>query len=486
MRAQRLKNIEMPHAPLRDYQRKTIEELIETDESTIVHAATGSGKSIIMAYLVKYYAEQLNRKVVILIYGIQLIDQFARHLDKFGIDFGVQQGDHPRKKPEAPVQLCSIDTLNRRKDTPKADLVIVDEVHRMMGRSAVKAYDKLEARRIGFSATPYLKKGFEPYFTKVIKPIGFGMLVKEGFLVAPHYYSLPKIDFNALRIKRGEYTTKSMELATVTDEVFSGVLEEFLKHDKGKPALGFCVSIYHAIRMTAYFRAHGIKCDYIDHKMPLKKRNRLLDNLVKGKLRIVFNVETLTTGIDRPAIEMIMLCRPTRSLILYLQMLGRGTRPYPMKDHVTLLDFCGNVVLHGFMEEAPPAWLKPIPKIKIPLNLSNLIVCPQCGFTYRAVRGVDECPQCGHKHKKNRKKPDTDLVRYKPKSHIEILAALRKIARKGRDRGYRPGYVFYRSLEELGEDITLEYCPRENKEKVYELYAPLPEQLPNEGTNHVR
>ena len=481
---EKLKSIELPFARPRPYQAELILNFIRRWESTLFHLATGGGKSIIMAYLVKFASEILGLKVVIIIHGIQLIDQFANHLDRFEIDFGVIQGMNSRFNPDAKVQLCSVDTLIRRKEKPEADLVLMDEIHRIMSEKCVALYKSYDCPKAGFTATPYLRRGFNDVFDRVEWPVKFEQLAQLGFLIHPRYYVLVKIDTSKLRVdkKRDDYLTEDVELAINTKEIFSEILEDFKKHDEGKPALGFCVSIAHAKAMAEFFTEKGIRSQYIDHTKNMAERNQILDDLMAGSYRIVFNVDTCTTGLDRPAIEMILLCRPTKSLILFHQMVGRGTRPYTEngyeKTACKVLDFAQCLKEHGLVEDAPEAYFEPVPKEEKEGSDFGLITCPSCCCVFRMSRNRS-CPGCGHEFPEpDMVPPEDDPEQVREQSEMVeitgdlILACCRKWARIGREKNFKNGFVYRKIEEEFGKTVAARYCPYKDMGRIYDIYAP--------------
>ena len=480
-----LKSIELSFAKPRPYQTELILNFLRHWNSTLIHLATGGGKSIIMAYLVKFVAEVLGLRVMIVIHGIQLIEQFAEHLQRFEIKFGVIQAKHKLTNRKAKVQLCSIDTLVRRKHKPKADLIIMDEIHRIMSENCVELYKSYDCPKAGFTATPYLKRGFDEVFERVEWPIKFDQLAQLGFLIHPRYYVLVKIDTSKLRVKKqgkeSEYVQEDVELAINKKEIFSEILDDFLKHDEGKPALAFCVSIAHAQAMAAFFTDHDIPADYIDHTKSLKERGKILDRLMSGELRVVFNVDTCTTGLDRPAIEMILLCRPTKSLILFHQMVGRGTRPYSKdgyeKKHCKVLDFAQCLKEHGLVEDAPEAYFEPTPKEEKDGEF-GLTECPSCQLYFRMSKDRT-CPGCGHVFPEpDPVPPEDDPEEEREQSEMMefssnlILASARKWAKIGKMRNYKTGFVFRKLEEEYGKAIAQRYCPYRSLSNIYEIYAP--------------
>ncbi|NRA43511.1 MAG: DEAD/DEAH box helicase [Oligoflexales bacterium] len=479
----KLRAIELPFAKPRPYQTELILNFLRQWNSTLIHLATGGGKSIIMAYLVKFVAEVLGLRVMIVIHGIQLIEQFAEHLQRFDIKFGVIQAKHKLTNRKAKVQLCSIDTLVRRKHKPKADLIIMDEIHRIMSDNCVELYNSYDCPKAGFTATPYLKRGFDDVFDRVEWPIKFDQLAQLGFLIHPRYYVLVKIDTSKLRVdkKSDDYVAEDVELAINKKEIFSEILEDFHKHDEGKPALAFCVSIAHAKAMAAFFTDNDIPADYIDHTKSMKERNKILDRLMSGELRVVFNVDTCTTGLDRPAIEMILLCRPTKSLILFHQMVGRGTRPYSKdgyeKKHCKVLDFAQCLKEHGLVEDAPEAYFEPTPKEEKDDEF-GLTECPSCNLCFRMSRDRT-CPGCGHEFPEpDPVPPKDDPEEEKEESEMMeinsnlVLASCRKWAKIGKMRNYKTGFVFRKLEEEYGKSIAKRYCPYKNLSNIYEIYAP--------------
>ena len=481
--AEQLKSIELPFAKPRPYQTGIILNFLRSWESTLVHLATGGGKSIVMAYLVKYAAEILDLRVVIIIPGLQIIDQFTAHLQRFGIKFGVIQGKNKLFNPLAKVQLCSIDTLIVRNARPKAELMIMDEIHQIMSDKCVGLYKSYDCPKVAFSATPYLKRGFNDIFTRVDWSIKFPELASLGFLILPRYFVLVKIDTGKLRIdkKKDDYATEDLELAVKAKEVFSGIFEDFNKHDEGKPALGFCVSIAHAKAMSEYFTGRGVPADYIDHTKPLPERKLIFDKLKSGKIRIIFNVETLTTGFDFPAIEMILLCRPTRSIILYHQMVGRGTRPYQNGDYVKksckVIDFAQCIKMHGFVEDAPAAYFEPQEKEESSNPEFGMTECPACHCIFRMGRDR-ACPECGLEFSDpnppeddpEEEREESVAVEFTPKF---LLKYCKKLARLASDRGYRDGFIYIKLHEKYGERIAKEYCPSKRFGRQVQYYMGL-------------
>lgn len=285
---------------------------------------TGGGKTVTFVELIKKYL--LNKKrVILLAHREELILQAWNTLHKNKILAGVIKGDQPVNY-SFPAQVASIQTIIRRKNLPEADLIIIDEAHHAQSDNSygeiINKYPN--AKILGVTATPYRLSGhgFTDVFEKLIQSVTFKELVNCGYLTPLKYLvgSIP--DLSHIKVTHGDYnereTAKVMEMAPL--------VESYMQHCKGMAGVVFAVNVEHSLDIVRKYNEAGVPARHLDANTPDQERRQILSNFKNGLIKIISNVGIITEGFDFPNMEFVQLARPTKSLSMYLQMVGRVTR----------------------------------------------------------------------------------------------------------------------------------------------------------------
>jgi superfamily II DNA or RNA helicase len=324
--------------------------------------------------------------------------------------------------PERPVQVASIQTLARR-DKPAADLVIVDEAHHATAETYKKTLDCYPAAVIiGFTATPCRLSGapLGDLFTHMVEPIQSAELVERGLLVPVRGFAYDNPRLDKVKKSGGDYANGELAALMDVPKVRGNVVEQYLLRARGSKAIVFAVNVEHSEKLAAEFCAHGIRALHVDGATPREIRKASFEAFRSGAARVLTNCQLFTEGIDLPDIETVILARPTMSLSLALQMIGRGRRilqcdcglwPHwnrelcecgrPVKKRfVRVHDHASVVRTHGMPDE-PRVWSLTETVAQDQRSLAKpgtaIHTCRKCFGVYLA--DLLECPYC---HEPNR------------------------------------------------------------------------------------
>lgn len=333
-----------------------------------------------------------SRRVVFVVHRIELVQQAHARLAAFGIEAGViKAGFAP--KPHLPVQVACLPTMIRRA-MPQANLVILDECHHGVSDSwarVVKHYRDAGAWILGITATPLRLDGkpLGAAFDTIVEPVTTAELVRDGFLIAPTVYA-PPVDLKGLPKRGGDYSIP--ELAERVSPLTGDVVKTWLKHaGPGVRTVAFAVNIKHSLLIEEAFRAAGARVAHIDGKSQPRDRHRVNQALRAGNLDVVTQCALWTEGVDIPELECIVVARPTKSLSLHRQMIGRVMRPAPGKARALVLDHAGNFNEHGsILDDVEWSLTGPVRR---PRTAAPTRTCPECFAVYPA--SAEECPACG-------------------------------------------------------------------------------------------
>ena len=324
--------------PLREHQLRAIGMLRQSlragNKRVVLQLPTGAGKTRTAAEVVSGALGKGNR-VAFTVPAISLIDQTVTAFEDEGIDaIGVIQACHVRTDRRQPVQVCSVATLGRRQ-RPDADVIIVDECHAQF--AAIKAWmrDEPEKVFIGLSATPWAR-GMAEDWQDLIVPVGMQDLIDRGFLSPFRAYAPSHPDMAGVRLNRqGDY--ENGDSAEVMGGLVADVVDTWKSYGRGLPTLVFAVNRAHAAQLVDQFAAAGVAMGYCDKHTDLVERKLLFAQMARGEIAGIVNIATLTTGVDAD-VRCIVLARPTRSEMLFVQMVGRGLRTAPGKSECIARD----------------------------------------------------------------------------------------------------------------------------------------------------
>ena len=389
---------------LRDYQQKAIENLRASiasgNKRVVLQVPTGGGKTAIAGSIVAS-ALGKGRKAIFTVPALSLITQTVRSFEKDGVDeIGVIQGQHWMHDPDAPVQICSVQTLARR-GVPKVDLVIVDEAHVVFDLYS-KWFNNPEWKDvpiIGLSATPWTK-GLGKLYDDLVVGTTTQELIDKGYLSPFRVFAPSKPDLTGIKTVAGDYDLAGLETAMNQKKITADLVKTWIELGQDRPTLCFAVNRAHAANICDEFNRAGISAGYVDGETPLDERDDLAKQFRNGDYKIICNVGVMTTGVDLPFVSCLILARPTKSEMLYCQIVGRGLRISEGKTSPC----CRSSATYKKEKD------EPLPK-----------ECPSC--TYLRPARVRVCPNCGFEAK--------------PKSNVFVVdGELAEVRGKGKTKSY--------------------------------------------------
>jgi superfamily II DNA or RNA helicase len=438
---------------LRDYQLDLVDGVRRSYQSgkrsPLVVSPTGSGKTVLFAYIAQGAAAKGNG-VVILVHRQELVDQTCRTLRDFGVDHGVIAAGRTPDRSLA-VQVASVQTYVRRLDSFKPALIIADEAHHATAGSWRKVIGcHSQARVLGVTATPQRLdgRGLKDVFDDLIRGPEVADLIEGGHLAPPVYFAPPIVaDLSHISIRGGDFAQE--ELAAEMDKpmITGDAVEHYLRICPGAPAVAFCCSIRHAQHVADQFNAAGRKAATIDGTMARENRREVVQALSDGRLDVLTSCNIINEGFDLPRVVAAILMRPTKSLGLHLQQIGRVLRPAPGKAKAIILDHVGNLSRHGFAEDVRDWTLEGRKKKKRKAGDEEEIQQRQCGECYCCHPPAPACPECGFEYPRKEREieqAEGELVEVDPKEIARqkrneqgSAQTLDDLIALGRARGYR-------------------------------------------------
>jgi superfamily II DNA or RNA helicase len=362
---------------LRPYQLQAVDEIRAAFKDTkrvVLCLPTGAGKTVVFSEIVRRVLEKGNR-VAIVTHRRELLSQ-AGKLNR--------------------CDILMVETLNNaikrgKVDLSQYNLLVIDEAH--IGNFS-KVLEGFEGFVIGATATPVSKPPMAQRYGKLVDSVGIADLIAQGYLCTPKTYAMHPVDTSKLASRMGEFTAQSLNDAFNRPKVFEGVVDQFCSKWADKKAIVFCVNI-EATKATAlqFARKLGFHRVFEVHsKLPAELRAQIMADYIASKDGVLVNCGIATTGFDCPDIEVVVVNRATQSVALWLQMVGRGSRPAPNKEAFTILDFGENVHRLGFWQE-PRDWSKAFEGTeKKGTGVAPVKDCPCCGAVlYASARFCEFC-----------------------------------------------------------------------------------------------
>lgn len=383
--------------PLYEHQTEAIEALRRNIRSGIrrqvLMVPTGGGKTRIASEVTQMAAAKGSR-ILFLADRIELIDQASARFDAEGIDHGVIQGKHWRWRPEKQVQIATIQTLVNRAEMPW-DLIFVDECH-AGGRRLNDWIQKQNSVVVGLSATPW-SKGLGRVYERMVVGVRARELISRGLLVdIGEAWAPTEPDLTGVRVVAGEWEEDGLAKVMDTSRIVGDVVSTWLEKARGRKTFLFAVNVAHSKHMVEAFLKAGVRAAHVDGYEDPVSRKKTIDGFKGDEFELISNVGILDKGVDIPAASCVILARPTKSLMLHIQQLGRVLRIHPGKKDAMVLDHAGNLVRHGFPTDDLPEELddgkrKPKAEPKPADQLPK--ICPKC----RGIKpkGTHKCPRCG-------------------------------------------------------------------------------------------
>ena len=339
--------------PLRPHQERALEGLRRSYAAgrrrPMVHLPTGAGKTRLAAEIIRG-ALGKGKRVAFVVPALSLIDQTVAAFEAEGIHcVGVMQGIHERTDGEQPVQVCSVQTVARRK-RPAVDLILVDEAHQLHRENFRWMKDCPAILFVGLSATPWAR-GLGKYYDDLIVEATTADLIREGYLSPFVAFAPSEPDLAGVRTVAGDFHETQLAEAVDQPKLVGDVIETWLKRGENRPTLCYGVNRAHAEHLQQRFVEVGVAAEYIDCFTDRLDRERIFDRFRAGETRVICNVATLAVGLDLPMTSCIIDARPTKSEIRFVQTIGRGLRTAPAKQNCLILDHAGNHLRLGMVTD---------------------------------------------------------------------------------------------------------------------------------------
>lgn len=441
----------------------------ERKRAVLLQLPTGGGKTVSGTKMIEGSSAKGN-VCWWLAHRRELISQTSKTFAAMGVAHGLISGGHSTDVHKR-VQIGSIQTVARRLDslTPP-DLIIFDECHHLGATQWQKIFDAFpNAKIIGLTATPWRLdgKGLGTWFETMINGPTVEELINEGSLSRYRLFAPTQIDTTAIKMQAGDF--KKDDLATMMDKpsITGDAVQHYMKLCSGKRAVAFAVNVEHSQHIAAQFNANGIQAEHVDGTMDAGSRDGAIQRFIAGETLVLTNCELFGEGFDVPAIEAVILLRPTKSLSLHLQQVGRALRPSPGKEHAVILDHAGNSLIHGLPDDDREWSLDDREKRKKSESANVTIkTCLEC---FHVHKPAPKCPACGHvpeSQAREIEQREGDLAEVDP----AVLRAARKqeerraqsvddLIELGKQRGYKNPAAWASKFHAARQTARAKYQP---------------------------
>lgn len=452
---------------LRPYQARIIDETrvaLRAHPAVLIQSATGSGKTVLAAAMLGT-ARERGRRAWFLAHRDFLLEQTSRTFDQVGIPHAFIAAGRLADAAE-PIQIVSVQTLGRRlKRYPPPDLIVWDEAHHVAARTYRQIREWAHAsRHIGLSATPTRLdgRGLDSYFSTMVLGPSVSALMEAGYLSRYRAFAPGAPDIRGIHTRAGDYATGELADVMDTSQIIGDMVRHYREKADGKRAIYFAVSVKHSQHIAASFLAAGVPAIHLDGDSPTSERIAAAQAFARGDIRVISNVDLFGEGYDLASqagtpdavVEAVGLARPTQSLALHLQQVGRCLRPKP--EPAIILDHAGNLLRHGLPDDDREWSLAGIERRKksdtAPTSVRQCMqcfacapatarVCPECGAPFAVLaREVEEiegelqeiAQQVAREADARRGRQEVGLA--KTREALELIA---------RQRGYKSGWVDY-------------------------------------------
>lgn len=455
---------------LRDYQQRDLENirhLVRAGQRRILYVlATGGGKTVMVSNIAQRTMAS-GRSFFFVVHRRELVTQSSNTFDLCGIPHGIIAPGFTETNDA--IQVVSIDALDarmRRGKKYQPSVICWDEAHHAASPKWGRVSQAISNERtihIGLTATPERLdgKGLDTMFDTMILGKQTRELISDKYLCEfDHYAPPPKIPLERLRMLDGDFYQPALRDLVDDPAVIGDAVQHYREIAQQKRAIVFCAGIKHSQHTAEIFRAAGISAAHIDGK-DTNNRVKALAAFERGELQVITNCDIVSEGFDVPAMECVIMLRPTDSLTLYIQQAGRALRKdknNPNKRAI-ILDHAGNFHRHGEIDR-PREWSLLGRKKRKQAEESTVFVpsVKQCPVCFMAHRPAPACPSCGNVYKTEERLPDqldgklskvtdeTALAYAKKKNIIEVARAksLQELEEIAAQRGYAKGWAWMR------------------------------------------
>ena len=342
------------------FQREAKEAVLHHWENgnraALISLPTGSGKTIVFSDVLHASLNGTRDKGLVLVHRDELLRQAAEKLDLVWPAVKLSTVDATQDNFTGQITIASVMSIARRLNKmPRVHRVVTDEAHHAPARSWLKIYNRIgellpDWRHLGVTATPIRTKGpsdLEAIFGKPIYAKSIFELIVEGYLSPLKGLEVrTQVSVENVGVQAGDLIAEQLSRIINTKERNRLVVENYQELAADRKALVFAADLNHAKNLAEMFKSQGVSAAWVSGETPLTMRKSFLEKLRSGELRVIVNCMVFTEGFDEPSLDAILVARPTRSLVLYCQMIGRGLRPYPGKKNCLFIDFVDNASKH--------------------------------------------------------------------------------------------------------------------------------------------
>lgn len=414
----------------------------------IMCAPTGSGKTVMFSYMIKN-ALQKGKRCLILTHRAELLTQAGGTLSNLGLDIEIINPKNKNPDFDKMLYVAMTKTImarikkGYRHFLDKFDLIVIDESHLQDFNNIFQYFDPY-AYVIGATATPERKGNqtcLSEYYEAIVSEIKISELIEQGYLSKPLNYGV-KIDLKGIKSKGGDYDNEQLGNEFNKIKLYEGVYENYNRLTPNKKAIIFSPNISASKKLVDELQKKGLNIKHVDGSMSEIERKSIIDWFILTPGSLLSNVGILTAGFDCPSIEVVILYRATKSLPLFMQMVGRGSRTTETKKEFTILDFGNNILRHGFWEDEKDWQL--IKKVKKE-GVAPVKDC-KCGALVRA--SAKQCNYCGYifpipKTKDEIKKIELEELKRNDIELYNDFIKFEKLEIKETEKGYKKGWVVY-------------------------------------------
>jgi superfamily II DNA or RNA helicase len=460
---------------LRPYQLNAILNIREACrkavKSILVVSPTGSGKSVVLAEIIRS-AHDKGSTVLFLVHRRELLFQISERLNGMGISHGIHLAGEEYEGGHL-VELATFQTMGRRMERynfQKAQIVIVDEAH---VSTAEKFKAVIDAHRenllIGFTATPCRNTGYGlgTMYDHMVNVATIADLTRDGHLVPVRYYAPSEPDLKGVKITAGDYNGGQLEKVMKDPQLVGDVVENWIRLAEDRLTVVFTTTVAHSVAVCEAFNDAGIPAEHVDGKTDKEERAAILFRFRSGDTRILCNCCVFIEGVDIPDIACVVMARPTKSLGLYLQTMGRGMRPTSAAKDLIYIDHAGACYEHGPVDEITEWTLDETIKNTNAKNderkerNSRPLTCGMCSNVYT---GRLKCPQCGTIPDMTRMGKEVDFIDAElgevcfktktakiPKATMEDKQRwYSELTGYAREKGFKPGWIYHKYRAKWG------------------------------------
>jgi DNA repair protein RadD len=435
---------------LRPYQcssMSTLKSAYKKSKRVLFVLPTGGGKTAVFTHI----AQSSPKRVLILAHRKELIEQISERLEA---PHGIIMSSVPPNYAER-IQVGSVQSVVKRLSNISPEFIIIDEAHHAVAGQYEKIIEAFpDAFILGVTATPCRLdgKGLAHAFDTMVEGPSIKELIGLGYLCPAKVYA-SEVDLAKVRTVGGDYNRSDLEERMTKTKIVGDVVNTWRKYANDKQTIVFCVSIKHAVMVTNLFNLLGHKAESISSENSKEEREAIIVNFKEKRTKLLVSVDIISEGFDVPSCEAVVLLRPTKSLSLYMQQVGRGLRTFEGKQHAIILDHAGNCFKHGLPTQHRE-WELTHDKVKAAQQQKwELRQCKKCYAVFSTAQ--DRCPECGsipEAKPKDLKMVAGELV---PVEEVELKKkeARRELAGEktlqdwiniANKRGYKIGWAYHR------------------------------------------